>query len=442
MMEFKNGLKLPLPKNIDTDLTEIRTESFGIVTGDFVSLKPTIVINEGEKIRKGDILFTDKYNRGLKFISNVDGYVKKIYRGEKRRLIAYHYEGESGPYHMKPNFSLNRLDKNNRSLLMDDLINSGLWISFRERPFDRVANPDHLPDKIFVILRDTRPYAPNYNKIIVDNLNYLLAGIKVGSCLTDGEVLIFKDNNLYVDIDLPNVKIIDISGSYPSSLVGTLINQFYPLNRNRRIWYIDYQDVIMIGKLYLDEVVDRKKIISYGYEKEQKLYLACEFSSIKGYFDEIIYNEDVRIIAGTPIYGRRVDDETMFLNRYINTVSVLKEVKERSFMGWLMPGLSRYSVKNVFISKIYPNKITFNTSLNGSYRPMLPIGSYEKVSMLNTPITYLLRSIITGDLEMAEKLGVLDFGEEDMAVFTFVSVGKIDYTVYLRKILDEIESEI
>ncbi|MCA1980880.1 MAG: hypothetical protein LDL10_05015, partial [Calditerrivibrio sp.] len=84
----------------------------------------------------------------------------------------------------------------------------------------------------------------------------------------------------------------------------------------------------------------------------------------------------------------------------------------------------------------------FDTSLNGSYRPMLPIGSYENVSQLDIPITYFLRGLLTGDIELCEKLGVLDFGEEDMAVFNFVSIGKIDYSIALRKILDEIESEL
>lgn len=441
-VEFNRGLELPFSKNIFCEKLELKSNYFGIVGDDFVDLKPSFLALEGSAIKRGDLLFVDKNNRGAKFISFVDGKVSQIVRGEKRRFISYQFEGEASPYPYKLSANYNKLSIDKRENIINDLVDAGLWISLRVRPFDKIANPEKTPDGIFVLLRDTRPYSLDYNSIISNNLNYVKAGIKVLSFLTDGFVYAFKDPNLFIDIELPNLKIFDVIGKHPSGLVGTLINRFYPLNRVRRIWYIDYQDLINIGKLYIDGIVDRRKVISFCSESNNHTYLLYEHSSIGQDFIKYINNPDYRVIAGTPLFGRSMDSNTSYLNRYLNTVSLLKEARERRFMGWLMPGKDRFSVKNVFISKILGGKINFDTSLNGSYRPMLPIGSYENVLQLDIPITYFLRGLLTGDLELCEKLGVLDFGEEDMSVFNFVSIGKIDYSVALRKILEEIELEL
>ncbi|MCA1927134.1 MAG: NADH:ubiquinone reductase (Na(+)-transporting) subunit A [Calditerrivibrio sp.] len=441
-VDFNRGLELPLPKNIFCEANEFKSNYFGIVGDDFVGLKPSFVALEDSVIKRGDLLFVDKNNKGAKFVSFVDGRVYRIVRGEKRRFISYQFEGEASPYPYTLSSNYNRLSIDKRGYIVNDLIDSGLWISLRERPFDKIANPEKLPDGIFVLLRDTRPYSLDYNSIINSNLNYIKVGLRVLSFLTDGFLYAFKDRNLSIDIELPNLKIFDIAGKHPSALVGTLINRFYPLNRGRRIWYIDYQDVIAIGKLYMDGIVDRRKIVSFCSELNNKGYLLYDHSHIGEEFSKYIDDPDYRVIAGTPLFGRSIDPDTPYINRYLNTISILKEAKERKFMGWLMPGKDRFSVKNVFISKILGSRINFDTSLNGSYRPMLPTGSYENVSQLDIPITYFLRGLLTGDIELCEKLGVLDFGEEDMAVFNFVSIGKIDYSIALRKILDEIESEL
>lgn len=439
-MIFEKGLNLPFKKEISGEITPHKCNEFGIVSDDYVSLKPKFEKNPGDLIKPGDLLFYDSKNRGIRFYSFVNGEVCEITRGEKRRFISYTLKGEPSVYNYPENLSKISLKKENRDKIIDIIINSGFWISIRQRPFDRVANPDVVPDKIFVLLIDTRPYSPEIKTILNGNEEYLKTGLQIFSILTKTDLYLIKDKRITFDVELENLKIIDVSGHHPAGLVGTHINNLYPLNRKRSIWYIDYQDIIAIGKLFKDNIIDNQKVISVGGEGvKNSLYRVYNYASL----DMLVsYNDDIRIIYGSPLYGRKATNKTNYTNRYINIVSSLKEANKREFMGWLKPGLNRFSVKNVFLSKLLKKEITFDTSLNGSFRPMIPVGSYEKVCLLNLPITYFLRSLLVEDIEMAEKLGVLDFGEEDMSVFTFVCVGKYDYAVYLRKILDEIEGEM
>ena len=86
-------------------------------------------------------------------------------------------------------------------------------------------------------------------------------------------------------------------------------------------------------------------------------------------------------------------------------------------------------------------KFAFTTSTNGSPRAMVPIGMYERVMPMDLLPTFLLRSLIVGDVETAEKLGALELDEEDVALCTFVCPGKVNYGPILRANLDSIEKE-
>ena len=53
--------------------------------------------------------------------------------------------------------------------------------------------------------------------------------------------------------------------------------------------------------------------------------------------------------------------------------------------------------------------------------------------------TYLLRSLAVDDVEEAEKLGVLELDEEDLALCTYVCPAKLDHGQALRRNLTLIE---
>ena len=94
------------------------------------------------------------------------------------------------------------------------------------------------------------------------------------------------------------------------------------------------------------------------------------------------------------------------------------------------------------MSHFFPKKLfNMTTTTNGSERSMVPIGNFERVMPLDILPTMLLRDLVAGDTDTAQKLGALELDEEDLALCTFVCPGKTDYGVYLRDCLTTIEKE-
>ena len=82
------------------------------------------------------------------------------------------------------------------------------------------------------------------------------------------------------------------------------------------------------------------------------------------------------------------------------------------------------------------------TGLNGSLRAMVPFGNFEDIMPLDILPTQLLRYLVVGDTDMAQKLGCMELDEEDLALCSFVCVGKNDYGPVLRSVLSQIERRL
>ena len=89
--------------------------------------------------------------------------------------------------------------------------------------------------------------------------------------------------------------------------------------------------------------------------------------------------------------------------------------------------LKKFSTKKIFASTLLPRRpLSLTTSTCGSLRAMVPTGAFEKVMPLNVKTTWLLRSLLTLDTDLAQDLGCLELDEEDLALCSFVCSGKMN----------------
>jgi Na+-transporting NADH:ubiquinone oxidoreductase subunit A len=208
---------------------------------------------------------------------------------------------------------------------------------------------------------------------------------------------------------------------------------------------VNYQDVIDIGKLFITGELPIERVVAIGGPKALKPRLVrtrLGASLIELLDGETATDCELRPISGSVFGGRRAEGTCAYLGRFANQVSVLAEGNSRHFMAYLSPGVNRFSTLNIYLSKLTGGKrFNFNTSTNGSERAMVPVGSYERVMPLDILPTQLLRALIIGDTEMAQKLGALELDEEDLALCTFVCPGKYEYGPILRENLTRIEIE-
>lgn len=443
--KLSKGLDIPLSGEPEKRIEEkLELKTLGILGPDYIGMKPTMEVEVGDSVKLGQVLFTDKKMPGVKFTSPGSGKVIEINRGEKRTFQNVVIELNGNDEVTFDSFPDNELANIGKEKAKQQLIESGQWTAIRTRPFERIANPEDTPHSIFVTAMDSNPLSLDYSIILKGNEIHFKNGVQVLSNLTDGKIHICKSPETQIDINQNDIEVHDFSGPHPAGNVGTHIHFIDSVGPNKKVWHINAQDVIAIGKLFTSGKLSVERIVSIsGPSAKNPRYLKTRLGAnlIEILEDEKIEG-DHRTISGSPLSGRLCDENFPFLGRYHYQIAIIKEEKERKFLGWLSPGFNLFSVKGVVLSSFFGAKnLNLGTGTNGDLRAIVPIGSYEKVMPLDILATYLLRALAVNDIEEAEKLGCLELSEEDLALCSFVCQSKNDYGNMLRRNLTIIEKE-
>lgn len=414
---------------------------------DYLGLRPTLQVQAGERVRTGQVLFTHKKLRGVCFTSPGSGEVVAINRGQRRILqsVVIRLDEQEQPGESFEPIAEHRIDALDRGAIVDRLLKSGFWTALRTRPYSKIPAPDAEPAAVFVNAMDSNPLAPDPAVIIATQPDAFRAGLRALLHLTSGALHLCKAPG--VDLPVPDhsrLSIAEFSGPHPAGLTGTHVHFLEPVDLQRTVWTIGYQDVIAIGKLFTDGVLWTERVIALSGPMVSNPRLVR--TRLGARVDDLIEGQlpalECRVISGSPLSGRRAAGWAAYLGRYHNQISVLAEGRERELFGWIRPGRSKFSATRVFISRLLGRReFALNTSQNGSARAMVPIGIYESVMPQDVLPTQLLRSLLVRDTDMAQKLGCLELDEEDLALCSFVCPGKYDYGPALRANLEIIEKE-
>lgn len=427
----------------------------GLIADDYIGLKPTMFVKPGDAVRRGQPLMEDKKTPGVLYTAPGAGTVLAVNRGEKRSLqsvvIDLNERERAGSPSKDDLHELTRFSgKGPAGLSADDvralLVESGLWTAFRTRPFSKVPRIDAHPDALFINAMDTNPLAPSMDVIYQGNEDAFAIGCACIAKLREGRIYLCRaPGSLIAPPPHSGIQVEEFSGPHPAGTVGVHIHLLEGVNREHVAWHIGLQDVIAIGKLFMTGRIEVDRIISLAGPsvKRPRLLRTRLGASVDDLVKGELYEGEQRVISGSVLSGRQATGPIFgYLGRYHQQVSVIREGREREFLGWLLPGLNKFSTVRVYASSLLRGKkFHFTTSTNGSERAMVPIGTYEQVMPMDILPTFLLRALIVGDVERAEQLGCLELDEEDLALCTFVCPGKYEYGPYLRQILTRIEKE-
>ncbi len=446
MIKIQKGLDIPISGAPAQKIDDGKTvSSVALIGEDFHGMKPTMKVNVGDDVKLGQVLFEDKKNPGVVFTAPGTGKITEVNRGEKRALMSVVLQLDGEEEIEFASYSEQELMSLTREQVVENLVKSGLWISFRTRPYSKIPSPKSVPRSIFVTAMDTNVLGANPELFIDEQRGAFTNGLKVISHLTEGTLFLCKAPGANIPTaDIPNLTVEEFGGRHPAGLVGTHIHFLDPVHISKTVWHLNYQDVIAIGKLFTTGKIFVERVVALGGPgvKNPRLIRTRIGASLGDFIRDEMTPESNRIVSGPLLSGRTATGSLSYLGRYHSQVSVLEDGKKREFLGWLLPGFNKFSVKNVFLSKLLPGKkFSFTTSQEGNKRTMVPIGSYEKVMPLDIQPTFLLRSLIIEDTEKAQALGCLELDEEDLGLCTFVCPCKYDYGSILRKNLTRIERD-
>lgn len=445
MFKIKKGLDLPIQGAPEQKISKsLMPRSVALIGFDYIGMKPTMLVNQGDRVKLGDPIFSDKKNPGVNFTSPGAGIVSLINRGDKRALQSVVIELDGDDEISFTAYSSDQIESLNDSTVREQLISSGLWTSFKTRPFSKVPSIDSNPYAIFVNCMDTNPLSVDPSIVINEDKEDFLYGLSILAKLNSNILYCCSGPELKLEINDPKIVHARFSGPHPSGLSGTHIHKLAPASNSRVSWSINYQDVIAVGKLFLTGKISVERIISIAGPavKNPTIVRTRLGANIEDLIDDLTKQDDLRVLSGSVFNGRKATDSYAYLGRYHLQISVLKEGRDREFMSYLRAGFNKHSVTRTFISAFLKKRLyPFTTSTNGSDRAMVPIANFEKVMPLDILPTQLLRALIVGDSSVAQQLGCLELDEEDLALCTYVCSGKYEYGPILRDNLNKIEKE-
>jgi Na+-transporting NADH:ubiquinone oxidoreductase subunit A len=445
MIKINKGLDLPItgaPEQAIQDGPKVRTVA--LLGQDYIGMKPTMMVKEGDRVKLGQVIFTDKKTEGVQYTAPGAGVVRAINRGERRVLQSVVIELDDQEEAVEfAGYPASELGKLSREQIEENLLASGLWTAFRTRPFSRVPQVGTTPNSIFVTAIDTNPLAASPELIINDQADAFSNGLKLLTRMGSQQVFLCKASGANIPT-VEGVRVEEFTGKHPAGNAGTHIHFLDPVSADKTVWTIGYQDVIALGKLFTEGRLPTDRVVALAGPQVEK---PCLVRTRVGASTEEICKGKLksgknRVISGSVWNGRAALGPHAFLGRYANQLSVLLEGDKREFMGWVAPGSNKFSVLNMFLSKLNPGKkFDFTTTTNGSERAMIPVGQFEALMPLDILPTQLLRALVTGDIVTAMQLGCLELDEEDLALCTFACPGKYEYGPILRDNLTRIEKE-
>lgn len=446
MIKINKGLDLPVAGVPVQHIEEgPGIGSVAVLGEEYIGMRPSMRVQEGDLVRKGQVLFEDKKNPGVVFTAPGAGRITAINRGDRRVLesVVIALEGDDAiTFEQCPVDALPTLAP---EAVEQQLLESGLWTAIRTRPFSKSPKPGTRPDAIFVTAMDTNPLSADPQPIIALHRSMFDAGLSVLARLTRGKVHVCQaSGGMLGGHACGQVTFNEFAGPHPAGLPGTHIHFLSPVSMTKHVWHLNYQDVIAIGHLFVNGELWTERVIALGgpQVKNPRLIRTRIGASLMDLTAGELAEGENRIISGSVLSGVNAAGPRAWLGRFHLQVSVLKEGREKELFGWVMPGKEKFSVTRTTLGHFLKHKLfSFTTDTNGGERSMVPIGSYERVMPLDILATPLLRDLLSGDTDSAQALGCLELDEEDLALCTYVCPGKYEYGPVLRSVLTRIEQE-
>ncbi|MDF0604726.1 Na(+)-translocating NADH-quinone reductase subunit A [Neisseriaceae bacterium TC5R-5] len=446
MIIIKKGLDLPIlgkPKQLIEEGPPI--QHIALLGEEYVGMRPAMLVQEGDSVKKGQALFEDKKNPGVFFTAPASGRITAILRGERRLLQAVVLAVSDDEALHFAQYDEAALPQLSSEQVRSNLLASGLWTALRTRPFSKAPIPTAQAQAIFVNAMDTQPLAADPAIIIATQPAAFRWGLTILSRLACGKVHVCHAANA----DLPEPPSTDVvyhtfAGPHPAGLVGTHIHFIEPVGLQKSVWHINYQDVIAIGQLFTTGELDSHRVIALAGSqvKQPRLLRTCLGANLTELCAGELQEGPHRIISGSVFNGTHAVGAQAYLGRFHLQVSVLAEDSSKELLGWLKPGADKFSITRATLGYFMSGQgFAFSTNSHGSERSMVPIGNYERVMPLDILPTVLLRDLLAGDSDGAQALGCLELDEEDLALCSFVCPSKYEYGPILRQILTKIEQE-
>lgn len=451
VIRLRRGLDINLAGRAEKTIVALKPDgTFALRPDSFEGIKPKVLVKEGDKVKAGEALFINKAYPNVKFSSPVSGTVSLVERGDRRKLLSVRIEADKEQEFI--DFGVKDIATLSGEQVVENLLEAGLFGYINQLPYAISTNPETKPKAVFVSALRDMPLAGDFEFELQGQKKDFQTGLTALSRIAKTYLGIGSEQNITVAGN--NVEVVKFSGKCPAGNVGVQVNHIDPVNKGEVVWTVDPTAVIFFGRLFNTGKVDLRRTVALaGSEVTSPHYtemlvgqnidtlLNCAYDSTKS----------VRIIMGNPLTGKPVAQNsseephhTRFLGAHTSEITIIPEGdKADEFAGWIMPRLGQFSVSRSYFSWLFGRKKEYklDARIKGGERHIIMSGEYDSVLPMDIYGEYLIKAIITGDIDKQEQLGIYEVSPEDFALAEFVDSSKLELQRIVREGLDVLRKE-
>ncbi len=413
-----------------------KPNTVAVIPDDFHGVIPRMEKKEGEHVAAGEPLYHDKNYEAIKVVSPVSGTVKEVRRGERRHIDAIVIAPDGGSETVTHNI----MGDADQVLLL-----SGLWVMMRQRPYDVVPVPGVKPRDVFVTAFDSAPLAPDLDVVLGAKRQFIGKGIEVLNSLTDGKVYIgVRDGQ---SIEAPGAEVTTFIGPHPAGNAGVQAANTVPVNKGDTVWTMDIITLARIGELFTTGKVNHETVTAITGEMVQqphyiKTVMGADLeSTLKGELTDV---DGSRIICGNVMTGEKTEPNQWLRAPYRHITVIPENNKPDEFMGWASLCPSRFSIYRTFTSWLrgLGKPVSMDSRIKGGERAIVRTGEYDAMLPMDIYGEFLIKAIISGDIDKMEQLGIYEIAPEDFALAEFADTSKLELQRIVREGLDRLRAEM
>ena len=442
VIKLRKGLDINLQGKAEAKRIQLKSNGqYALVPDDFEGVTPKVVVKVGDKVKAGDALFINKQYPEVKFASPVSGTVREVVRGERRKVLCIKVDADAQQEQV--DYGKKDVNTMDGKAVVDALLEAGIFGYINQLPYAVSTNPSQMPKAIFVSALRDKPLAADFDFEVKGQEGDFQTGLTALSKIAKT----YLGCGVHSSFEhCQNVEVTVFDGPCPAGNVGVRVNHLDPVNKGEVVWTIgDPTVVLFIGRLFNTGKVDLRRTVALcGSEVKAPAYVDMLVGEELSTLLSNSYDADrhVRIINGNVLTGRPTTKEG-FLGAHTSEITVIPEGDDADeFAGWIMPRFKQFSVSRSYFSWLCGKKrYALDARIKGGERHMIMSGEYDRVLPMDIYGEYLIKAIITGDIDRQEALGIYEVSPEDFALAEFVDSSKLELQRIVREGLNILRKE-
>ena len=442
LIKLSKGLDIHLQGKAEEKKIQLKSNGkYALVPDDFEGVTPKVVVKEGDKVKAGDALFVNKQYPDVKFASPVSGTVREVVRGERRKVLCIKVDADAQQEFA--DFGKRDVGSMSGEQVINALLEAGLFGYINQLPYAVSTNPSVQPKAIFVSALRDKPLAADFEYEVKGQEQDFQTGLTALSKIAKTYLGVGVNSALK---GMNDVVVNVFDGKCPAGNVGVQVNHVDPVNKGEVVWTIgDPTVVLFIGRLFNTGKVNLSRTVALcGSEITSPAYVDMlvgeELSTLLS--NSYDASKNVRIINGNVLTGKPTTKEG-FLGAHTSEITVIPEGNDADeILGWILPRFKQFSVNRSYFSWLCGKKqYALDARIKGGERHIIMSGEYDKVLPMDIYGEYLIKAIITGDIDRQEALGIYEVAPEDFALAEFVDSSKLELQRIVREGLNILRKE-